>query len=59
MEIERKDRDKSYRMFCEKHRPLKIVKEMEEKDRQTIEEIHRFCKIIEKCIDIDQRSKVK
>jgi hypothetical protein len=33
MEIERKDREKSYRMFCEKHRPLKIVKEMEERDR--------------------------
>jgi hypothetical protein len=40
MEIERKDtRNKTYRMFCEKHRPLKIVKEMEEKDRQTIDEI--------------------
>ena len=59
MEIERKDRDKSYRMFCEKHRPLKIVKEMEEKDRQTIEEIQRFCKIIDKCIEIDMRSRIK
>lgn len=46
-------------MFCEKHRPLKIVKEMEEKDRQTIEEIQRFCKIIDKCIEIDQRSRIK
>lgn len=59
MEIERKDKDKSYRMFCEKHRPLKIVKEMEEKDRLTIEEIQRFCKIIDKCLEIDQRSKGK
>lgn len=64
MEIERKDTgssrgDKTYRMFCEKHRPLKIVKEMEEKDRQTIEEIQRFCKIIDKCIEIDQRAKIK
>jgi len=36
MEIERRDtsnKDKIYKMFCEKHRPLKIVKEMEEKDR--------------------------
>lgn len=31
--------DKIYRIFCEKHRPLKIVKEMEERDLQTIEEI--------------------
>ena len=33
MEIERRERDKSYRMFCEKHRPLKIVKEIEDRDR--------------------------
>lgn len=33
MEIEKKDRDKVYRIFCEKHRPLKMVKEMEDKDK--------------------------
>lgn len=27
MEVERVDRERSYRIFCEKHRPLKIVKE--------------------------------
>lgn len=59
MEIERKDRDKTYRMFCEKHRPLKIVKEMEERDKQTIEEIQKFCKIIDKCMDIDYRHQLK
>lgn len=34
MEIEKKEnsKDKLYRMFCEKHRPLKIVREMEERD---------------------------
>lgn len=34
MEIEKKDKDreKVYKVFCEKHRPLKIVKEMEERD---------------------------
>jgi hypothetical protein len=31
MEVDKKDKQK--KMFCEKHRPLKIVKEMEEKDR--------------------------
>jgi hypothetical protein len=49
MEIERKERDKVHRIFCEKHRPLKFVKEMEERDKATVEEISRFCKIIEKC----------
>ena len=32
MELER-EKEKTYRMFCEKHRPLKIVKEMEERDK--------------------------
>ena len=59
MEIEKRDREKSYRMFCEKHRPLKIVKEMEERDRQTVEEVQKFCKIIEKCMEIDNRHQLK
>jgi len=33
MEVERVDRDRTCRVYCEKHRPLKIVKELEEKDR--------------------------
>lgn len=37
MEVDKKDKEK--KMFCEKHRPLKIVKEMEEKDRQAVDEI--------------------
>jgi len=39
LEMERVDRERSYRVFCEKHRPLKIVREMEEKDKQTLEEV--------------------
>ena len=54
MEIER-DKEKSYKMFCEKHRPLKIVKEMEERDKQIVDEIQKFCKIIDKSMEIDQR----
>ena len=53
MEIER-EKEKTFRMFCEKHRPLKIVKEMEQKDKQTVEEVQKFCKVIEKCVEIDQ-----
>lgn len=55
MEIERKEgsRDKTYKVFCEKHKPLKIVKVMEEKDKQMIDEIQRFSKVIDKCMDID------
>lgn len=55
MEIER-EKEKSYKMFCEKHRPLKIVKEMEEKDKQTLDEIQRFCKVIDKCMEVDAKA---
>ncbi len=46
MEIDKKDSgqkgsgEKVFKIFCEKHRPLKIVKEMEERDSQTLDEIH-------------------
>lgn len=59
MEIEKRDREKQFRMFCEKHRPLKIVKEIEERDKQTIEEIQRFCKVIEKCMEVDRRYRLR
>lgn len=39
LEVERVDRERNYRVFCEKHRPLKIVREMEEKDKQIVEEV--------------------
>ena len=51
--------NKLYRVFCEKHRPLKIVKEMEERDQATIEEIQRFCKILDRCMEIDERQQLK
>lgn len=55
LEIERIDRERHYRVFCEKHRPLKIVKEMEERDHQTVDEVQKFCKIIEKSLEVNQR----
>jgi flagellar motility protein MotE (MotC chaperone) len=57
--VVRASTDKTYRVFCEKHRPLKIVKEMEERDQATIEEIQRFCKILDKCMEIDERHQLK
>lgn len=53
LEVERIDRERHYRVFCEKHRPLKIVKEMEEKDRQTHDEVSKFVKVIEKSLEIN------
>jgi hypothetical protein len=39
MEIEKKN-EKVHKIFCEKHRPLKIVKEMQERDQKILEEIY-------------------
>jgi hypothetical protein len=32
---------------------------MEERDQATIEEIQRFCKILDKCMEIDERHQLK
>jgi hypothetical protein len=32
---------------------------MEERDQTTIEEIQRFCKIIDRCMEIDERQQMK
>ena len=59
MEVDRVDRERVFRVFCEKHRPLKIVKELEEKDRQTLDEINKFTKVIERCCEISSRVNAK
>jgi hypothetical protein len=59
MEVERVERERNYRIFCEKHRPLKIVKELEDKDRQTVDEVYKFAKVIEKCNEIQNRVDAK
>ena len=51
MEVERVDRERIPRIFCEKHRPLKIVRELHEKDKQTLDEVHKFSKVIDKCLE--------
>lgn len=59
LEVERVDRERNYRVFCEKHRPLKIVREMEEKDKQTLEEVQKFSKVIDRCLDTYARVEVR
>jgi bromodomain and PHD finger-containing protein 1 len=53
LEVDRSDKERTYRVFCEKHRPLKIVKELEERDHQTIEEVTKFAKVIDKAFEIE------
>lgn len=59
MEIERVERERVYRIFCEKHRPLKIVREQEERDKQNVEEVYRFAKVIEKSLEISDKVQAK
>ena len=59
MEIEKKDRDKVHKIFCEKHRPLKIVKEMVEKEKCAMDEVNRFCKVIDKAMEIYSKYKMR
>ena len=59
MEVERVERERNYRIFCEKHRPLKIVKELEDKDKQTVDEVYKFAKVVEKCNEIQHRVDAK
>lgn len=60
MEIEKgQDKNQHYKIFCEKHRPFKIVKELEERDRQTVDEVLKFAKVISKCTEISQRIEEK
>ena len=59
LEVDREDKECQYRVFCEKHRPLKIVKELEERDIQTVEEVTKFAKIIDKAFEIEMRVQQK
>ena len=59
LEVERVDRQSNYRVFCEKHRPLKIVREMEDKDKQTLEEVQKFSKVIDRCLDKYAKDEIK
>jgi len=59
MEIERVERERFYRIFCEKHKPLKMVKEQDERNRQAVEEVYKFAKLLEKCYEINLRVETK
>ena len=60
LEVERlENRGRNFRSFCEKHRPLKMVKELEERDRQAHEEVYKFAKVIDRCLEVQNRLDAK
>jgi hypothetical protein len=48
-----------FHIFCEKHRPRKQIKELEEDNRKKVEEICKFGKLIDKWYDIAGKAELK
>ena len=40
------------KIFCERHRPFKLIQEIKEKQDSAIEELQKFCKSMKKAVDI-------
>ena len=59
MEIEKKiqknQKEKIFKIFCESHRPFKIIQEINEQNTKEIEDIQKFMKTIEKCFEVYQK----
>mmetsp|Transcript_12803 Transcript_12803/g.19822 ORF Transcript_12803/g.19822 Transcript_12803/m.19822 type:complete len:249 (+) Transcript_12803:2743-3489(+) len=61
MEIERVEKknhgkkEKLFKIFCESHRPFKIITEINEQNDKEIDSILKFAKTIEKCCDNQAR----
>ena len=47
--------DIAYKMYCRKHRPLKLMRGIEASQKRTMEEVTNFCKIVEKCEQVSSR----
>jgi hypothetical protein len=45
-------RDKLFKIYCESHRPFKIIQEINEQNIAIIEDIQKFTKTIYKCLEI-------
>lgn len=43
------------KIFCERHRPFKLIKEIQEKQDSATEELTKFCKTMRKALDVMSR----
>jgi hypothetical protein len=59
MEIEKRggnnNKEKVFKIFCESHRPFKIIQEINEINSKEVEDIQKFVKTIEKCCELQAR----
>lgn len=47
-----KFQDLVYKMYCKKHRPLKLMREIEQNRKKSLDEVYNFCKIVNRCTQI-------
>lgn len=45
------------RLFCESHRPLKLIRDIEEKKKFMVDEIVTYANVVKKCTDIIERNR--
>jgi hypothetical protein len=44
-------------VFCERHRPLKLIRDIEEKKKQMMEDIVNFCNSVKKALDALEKNR--
>lgn len=66
MEIERKaqgatsrTKERIFKIFCESHRPFKIIQEIKDQQKRAIEDIHKFARTIGRCYHVFKRAQLK
>lgn len=63
MEIEKKgasnNREKQFKIYCESHRPFKIIQEINEQNNKEIEDIQKYTKTIEKALETQAKHQAK
>eukprot|EP01022_Parablepharisma_sp_SALTPOND_P016808 TRINITY_DN2554_c0_g2_i2.p1 TRINITY_DN2554_c0_g2~~TRINITY_DN2554_c0_g2_i2.p1 ORF type:complete len:1044 (+),score=10.20 TRINITY_DN2554_c0_g2_i2:687-3818(+) len=47
-----RSQDAAYKIYCKKHRPLNLMKGVEQGQKRAMDEILNFCRVIEKCYGI-------
>jgi hypothetical protein len=62
MEMERDPAGRApptFTIFCEKHRPRKQIKELEEENKKKVDEVFKFGKMLDKWQDVSSKAVVK
>ncbi len=53
--VESRAGELNFKMYCEKHRPLKMLRGMEQSHKRALDEVYNLCKVAEKCGTTQER----